>query len=87
MVVMKKNEWIKKLKPYWREYLKIEEDFHRRVRKLEDQMVKECKEPNIEFAYNKMCGGIELYFGVGFDRNFKKHELKLPDLIHGGDLE
>ena len=81
---MKKEEWIKKLKPYWKEYIKIEKDFFDKVNKLEERMRKECKNENLEFAYDKMGFSTRTYFGIGFD-NLSR--MKKPYLIHDTELE
>jgi hypothetical protein len=81
---MNKKEWVEKLKPYWKKYEKIEEDFHSRVNRLEERMRKECGEPNLEFACAKMMGGLELYFGIGFLRDFNERK---PNLIDASELE
>lgn len=80
---MNKKEWIKKLRPYWKEYRKIESEFFKKVDKLEERMRKELNNENLEFAYAKFGGGIDLYFGIGFER-IKKSKLSL---IHDLDLE
>ena len=86
---MKKNEeaklkWIKKLRPYWLEYLNLQEEFDKNIAELEERMRKECGEDNLEFAYDKMGFGDMRYFGIGFQRDGKPRE---PNLIHDTELE
>ena len=81
---MERKEWIKKLKPYWSEYIKLDNEFFKKVSELEERMRKETNEKNIEFAYAKFGGGLELYFGIGFSKDGKTRE---PSLIHEGELE
>ena len=80
---MNKKQWIKKLKPYWNEYLKIENTFNEQVEALEKRMREKTKDEDIEFAYNKM-GGIELFFGIGFGR---LSEPKRKPLLQARDFE
>ena len=82
--MVSKKEWIKRLTPYWKEYQKAETEFFKKVNEIETRMRTEQKEPNLEFAYPKMAGGIELYFGIGFQLDGKNRS---PNLIHDDELE
>lgn len=81
---MNKKQWIKKLKPYWKAYAKIEDEFHLKVKTLNEKMRKDLKNEDVEFAYNKMGGGLDLYFGIGFGRRERKN---VPALLQCSDLE
>jgi len=75
---------ITKLKPYWQRYQEIESSFFKRVRALEELMRSELGDERLEFAYAKFGGGIELYFGIGYENLGPETKEKL---IHGHELE
>jgi len=65
---MKNNkELIKKLKPYWQEAKKIEEEFYSKIGNLEQKMSKDLKIKDLELF---MCDGSIV--GIGnYDRTMK----------------
>jgi hypothetical protein len=82
--MVSREEWVKRLKPYWEEYKKAEIEFFKKVNEIENRMRKEQKNKNLELAYPRLMGGIELYFGIGFEADFKAHP---PGLIHDSDFD
>ena len=57
---MKKKELIKKLKPYWKEHLRLRKEFYKKEEKLEKEMNKNPKlGVELEFFYcDGECAGI-----------------------------
>jgi len=77
---MKKKEWIKKLKPFWKEYRKLQAKHNKALIALEQKMKKAVGDEDIEFAYvDGECFGIG--FGVFNPKNTK------IGVFHEGELE
>ncbi len=68
---------INKLKKFYREYKNVEATFRHEIRKLEEQMQKEFKIPELEFFHSD-----DGYVGIGTPTN-----PKLMKLIHFHELE
>jgi len=66
-MMVEKQKWIKKLKPYWKEYEEIANVFSKKTRELEEKMNKELKtEIELEFFY---CDGSCVGIGAGFEED------------------
>lgn len=55
-----KKQWIKKLSPYWKEYLRVESEHYKKISKLEKKMNDEVKPfKKLSFFYvDGECVGI-----------------------------
>lgn len=73
-----RNKWVKrKLKKYYQEYKKVEAEFRHSLRKLEEQMQREFRTPEMEFF--QVDDGI---VGIGTPAN-----PKIMKLVHFEELE
>ena len=77
---MKKEKWITKLKPYWKEYREIESEFFKKVSELERKMNEKIN-PEIDLEFFSVDGNI---VGIGA-KDFEKRK-KFP-LIQDSELE
>jgi len=77
----KSNEdWIKQLKPFWKEFRKLQTEFNKTVMSLELKMKNEIGDSDIEFAFaDGEC------FGIGFGSFNEKN--KTIGLFHDTYLE
>ena len=75
--INKNKQVLNKMKKFYVEYKKIEDTFHHSIRKLEEQMQREFKTPELEFFHSD-----DGYVGIGTPAN-----PKIMKLIQFEELE